>query len=170
MRRSILGLAAAFTIVVLAPSGRAHAQITGGGVDPFSLYYGYYLPHQAAIAAQPTPMDTINQNIARNQFAAQADRSSLYDPVNPYGDDEDTLAPYGSRKNNKRGGGARGFVHGAANGISRGNGPSMYYNRTAQYFPELKLGRGTNRNLAETRKSRGGGGASMPSMPSMGPR
>ncbi len=169
MRLSILGLAAALATAVLIPTGRAHAQSVG--VDPFQLYYGYYLPHQAAIAAQPTPMDTINQNIARNQFAAQADRQGLYDPVSPYGDDEDTLAPYGSRRNNNRRVGAQGFVHGPANAISRGNGPATYYNRTARYYPDLRTGRGPNRNLAALRGNRGGGGMpAMPTMPNMGPR
>jgi hypothetical protein len=171
MRRVISGLAAALAVVILAPSGQAQAQGIGG-VDPFSLYYGYYLPHQAAIAATPTPMDTINQNIARNQFAAQTDRSSLYDPINPYGDEDDPLAPYSARKKNIRGVGAQGFTYGLGNTVSRGNGPTMYYNRTARYFPDLKIGRGPNRNLSVVRNSRGGGGMpAMPSMPSMpGPR
>ena len=34
--------------------------VGGLGGDPFSLYYGYYLPQQAALAAQATPLDTIN--------------------------------------------------------------------------------------------------------------
>lgn len=170
MRRAFLGLAV-LALVTLAQPNRAQAQLSGLGGDPFSLYYGYYLPHAAAIAAQPTPMDTINQNIALRQRDAMTDRSSLYDPVSPYGDsDDDTLAPYGSR----RGGNSRLKAGGLiTNGrdVARGGGPSMFYNRTARYFPEMRNGRGPNRNLATVRGSRGGGmGGGMPSMPSPGPR
>ena len=164
MRRAIFGLAA-LAVVALASPGRAHAQVGTLGGDPFSLYYGYYLPHAAAIAAQPTPMDTINQNIAQRQRDAMTDRSSLYDPVSPYGDsDDDPLAPYSGRRsgnNRPRQGGA--ISHGRD--VVRGNGPAMFYNRTARYFPELRTGRGPNRNLAVTKRG-GGGGGGMPSMPS----
>lgn len=171
MRRSFLGLAAALTLVTFAPSGRAYAQTGGVGSDPFSFYYGYYLPHQSAIAATPTPMDTINQNIAQRQRDALTDRSTLYDPASPFGEDEDPLAPYsGSKRNRTSRTGALGHVR----GLQTGGGPSMYYNRTARYFPDLKVGRGPNRNLAAVRGGRGGGagmsamGGGMPSMP--GPR
>jgi len=163
----ILGLAAGLTIVTLAPTGRAYGQIGAGvGADPFSFYYGYYLPHQAAIAATPTPMDTINQNIAQRQRDAMTDRSTLYDPASPFGEEDDPLAPY-SPGGRKRGGtrvGTPGFVRTP----HAGTGPAMYYNRTARYFPDLKVGRGPNRNLAAARGGRGGGMPAMPSMP--GPR
>jgi len=171
MRRAFLGLAA-LAIVTLAPTGRAYAQLGGLGGDPFSLYYGYYLPHAAAIAAQPTPMDTINQNIAQRQRDAMTDRSSLYDPVSPYGEsDEDPLAPYSGRRN----GNTRlksGSTISNGRDVARGSGPSLFYNRTARYFPEMRAGRGPNRNLATVRTGRGGGGGGggMPSMPSPGPR
>ena len=66
-------------VPAVSPSGGAGswARRTGfanGGVDPFSFYYGYYLPHQAAIAAQPTPLDTINQVTAARQFTALSER------------------------------------------------------------------------------------------------
>ena len=139
------------------------------GRDPFSFYYGYYLPHAAAIAAQPTPMDTINQNIAQRQQAAMTDRSSLYDPVSPYGDtDDDPLAPYSGG----RGGGDRaraGLRHLARPGRHpRAHGPSMYYNRTARYFADT-----ADRPRAEPeprgrqgrRRWRRDGRRGMPSMP-----
>ncbi len=169
MRRAFLGLAAALALLTLAPTGRAFAQVGTLGGDPFSLYYGYYLPHAAAVAAQPTPMDTINQNIAQRQRDAMTDRSSLYDPISPYGDsDDDPLSPYsGGRRGSSgrtRQGGA--ITHGRE--LTRGGGPSMFYGRTARYFPELRTGRGPNRNLAVTKRGAGGGGfggGGMPSMP-----
>lgn len=174
MRRPFLGLAVALAIVTLAPSGQAYAQLGGvGGVgaDPFSFYYGYYLPHAAAMAAQPTPMDGINQNALQRQATAQTDRATLFDPISPYGDeDSDPFSPY----TNKRGGERRAKTVTGLNDNSnvRGTGPSMYYNRTARYFPTLKVGRGPNKNLAHLRGNRGGGmgmgGMGMPSMP--GPR
>jgi hypothetical protein len=177
MRRAYLGLAAALAIATLASPGRAHGQATPSlGSDPFSLYFGFYLPHQAAIAAQPTPMDTINHNVAQRQATAQTDRASLYDPISPYGDEDlDPLAPYSGRRGLERRAKVQGFTYGASNESARGTGPSMYYNRTARYFPSLRVGRGPNQNLARVRSGRGGmGGGGMPSMPSMpsmpGPR
>lgn len=176
MRRPFLAFAAALVVVMLAPSGRAFAQfggVGGVGADPFSFYYGYYLPHQAAIAAQPTPLDTINQVTAQRQYTAQTDRSTLYDPISPYGDEDDPLSRYGKRAN-ERLAKVQGFSYGSPDGNSRGTGPVMYYNRTARYFPGLKTGRGPNQNLARVRSARGGFGGGMPSMPSMptgvGPR
>ncbi len=174
MRRALLGLAAGLAIIGWSPGREAHAQTTGNlGSDPFSLYFGYYLPHAAAIAAQPTPMDTINQNIAQRQVAAQTDRSALYDPISPFGaEDDDPLAPYSAKRGGERRSKNQGFTYGSGNDTARGGGPSMYFNRTARYHPTLRTGRGPNRNLASIRSGRGGGGMpSMPSMPSMpGPR
>jgi hypothetical protein len=166
MRPLFLGCFAAMAILAVAPTGRAYAQFTGFGGDPFSLYYGYYLPHQAAIAAQPTPMDTINQVAANRQYAAATDRASLYDPISPYGEDDvDSLRPYASRSGERRAK-TQGFNYGGGSANSRGHGPPMYYNRTAQYFPTLRTGRGPNSNVAAVRSGRGGGmGGGMPSMP-----
>jgi hypothetical protein len=176
MRRPILGLAAAAAIVLLVPAGRAHGQ-AGVGADPFSFYYGYYLPHQAAMAARPTPLDTINNVTAQRQYAAQTDRSALYDPISPYAEDESD--PFRSYGGGRRGGGGGGggpriqsFTYGKDNSNTRGEGPAMFYNRTARYFPTLRAGRGPNQNLAADRPHRGfsrGGGMGM-GMPGMGIR
>jgi len=161
MSRQSWGLAAALAALVVACPDRASAQIggTGVGADPFSFYFGYYLPHQAYIAAQPTPLDTINQLTAARQAVAQTDRAGLYDPVSPYGaDDLDPLKPYSRQGGAGQTGRAYRFTHGAANTTSRGSGPPLYYNRTAQYFPTLTAGRGPNRNLTAGRYSRGASG------------
>jgi len=69
-----------------------------GSLDPFQFYYGYYLPHAAAIAAQPTPLDTINQVTAARQFSALSERQGLYDPISPYGEEDlDPNRPYSAK-------------------------------------------------------------------------
>jgi hypothetical protein len=166
MRRPRFTLAAGLVGMLFVTAVRAHAQVpgvglTGAGVDPFSLYYGYYLPHQAAIAAQPTPLDTINAATAARQFTAATNRSALYDPVSPYGTDEelDPLAPYGAQRGRQGGGPA---TPGFTTNI-RGTGPALYYNRPAQYYSRsplgtnIRTGRGANRNIATVRGARGGG-------------
>src|SRR4051812_16988966 len=91
LRRPLLALAVVSAVSLVVPTGRAQAQLLGvgaNGVDPFNFYFGYYLPHQAYIAAQPTPLDTINQITAQRQAAALTDRAGLYDPISPYGSEE----------------------------------------------------------------------------------
>jgi hypothetical protein len=142
-----------------------------GGVDPFSFYYGYYLPHQAAIAAQPRPMDTLNAITAERQMNAATDRAGLYDPISPYAqEDEDQLGQYGrSRRGRERLANPPAFQTNPSALSPAGRGSPMYYNRTARYFPQIRVGQGPNRNLAVHRQARGGYGGGMPSMPSMSP-
>src|SRR5262249_44205931 len=129
------------------------------------------LPHQAYIAAQPTPLDTINQITAQRQFNAVTDRAGLYDPVSPFGEDElDPLRPYSGSSKNERRAKPQEF---ASTTNARGTGPALYYNRTARYFPRVRAGYGPNRNIAVTRGRMGGMGG-MGTMggglPSAGPR
>jgi hypothetical protein len=109
---------------------------------------------------QPTPLDTINQVTQQRQYAAQTDRAQLYDPISPYGDEEaDPLRPYANRKGERI---ARPQGFGIGNtAMARGNGPPSHYGRTAHYYPELKVGRGPNRNLAVHRARGGGMGGGM---------
>lgn len=167
MRHPRFGLAFVLGLVALfVPASRAQAQIGVGGVgsDPFSFYYGYYLPHQAYIAAQPTPLDTINANTITRQQAAVTDRASLYDPISPYGDDPDLLNPLSQRGRERLA-----KIQGFSSNI-RGTGPAPHYSRTERYFPGLRTGRGPNRNIAMPRYSRfggfGGGGVGGLGMPS----
>jgi len=157
---------------VLVTTGRAPAQVagTGLGVDPFSLYFGYYLPHQAYIAAQPRPMDTLNALTAERQQSAVTDRAGLYDPISPYAqdDDLDPLRPYGSNSGKERVAKPKSFATSTTN--AGGGGPALYYNRTARYYPQLRTGQGPNRNLVVPRGRGGMGMPSMPSMPSPGVR
>ena len=160
MRRPMIGLAVALGFCLLAPAGQA--QGFGNFSDPFTAYYGFYLPHQAAIAAQPTPMDTINAVTAARQYTAPTNRTGMFDPVSPYGlDDPDIFSAGGS------GGRGRGQTLStpAMNSNARGTGPALYYNRTARYFPGARVGRGPNRNISVGSRQRGM--YSPPSMPSM---
>ncbi|AGA28121.1 hypothetical protein [Singulisphaera acidiphila] len=167
MGRPSFGLALGFGLFLLLPASPAHAQLP---TDPFQAYFGFYLPHQAAIAQQSTPLDTINAAQAAQQFAAAADRTGLYDPSNPFGDENaDPLRPY-ARSGRERLIRPHIYPTSTANARQRGSAPPVYYNRAARYYPTLRASTGPNHNLAVHRIGRGGG-MSMPSMPSMpGPR
>jgi len=155
-RRLLLGLTVALAVCVLGVATQVRAQFLGGGaggVDPFSLYFGYYLPHQAYIAAQPTPLDTINQITAQRQFAAVTDRAGLYDPISPYGEEDlDPLRPYNPNRKGERLAKPQSYGSNA-----RGTGPALYYNRTARYYPHIRASAGPNKNLAVTKRGGGGG-------------
>jgi len=155
-RRPILVLALTFAFGFLLPMGRAEAQFGGFGNDPFSLYFGYYLPHQAYVAAQPTSLDTINQITSARQYAAVTDRAGLYDPISPYSAEEvDPLRPYDPKRSGERL--ARPSLPTLTTNAN-GSGPASFYSRTARYYPHLRASRGPNRNLGVSRGPRGGGG------------
>ncbi len=174
MRRALWVLAAG--VVVLSWASGAGAQVNGiGGSngDPFFLYYGWYLPQQAALANQPRVQDTIQANVAANQAYATTNRSNLYDPNGGYG----RFNPYAAEGDVGAGVGGAARVAGAGRMRSsvptsniRGQGPPLYYNRTAQHYPSMRVGQGPNRNLAVAGRGarRTAGVPSMPSMP--GPR
>jgi len=167
MRLTIAGFAVVLGLFLAGPAKPSYGQTTG--LDPFTLYYGFYLPHQAAIAAQSTPLDTINAaTAARIPSAVGADRPGLYDPITPLGEEDfDPLRPYSSRRGTERG--ARPHTFPSSTTAARGlRGPvNMYYSRTARYYSTMRPGSGPNRNLAVSRSGHRGMG-SMPSMP--GPR
>jgi hypothetical protein len=120
----------------------------GGGIvaDPFAFYYAFYLPNQQMQAMRPTPMDSINQALVARQYYAQADRRGLYNPISPYASDQtfDPLRPYGPQGQERI---ARRITYNTDPGAF--SGPSLYFNRAAQYFPGLatKTGRGANANV-----------------------
>lgn len=157
-----------------ASEGRSQEVGLGGfGSDPFALYYGFFLPRQAALAAQPGPEATINSITADRQRYAVTNRASLYDPASPYagvGGVED-LGTFDSDRGERI---ARPRSSGLTSNHTMGSGPQTYYNRTARYYPTLRSGRSVNRNIA-VRSGGGGrrGGIGTPGIsPSMptGPR
>jgi hypothetical protein len=122
----------------------AMGQATIGGLsptDPFSLYYGFYLPRQAALAVTPRAETPINQMAAIRQQNALTERAGLYDPVQPFGSDYDPANPF-ARGKPRPGGKA---VHTAG---GNGAGPPMYFNRTATYYPATRTGRSMNASVA----------------------
>lgn len=156
MGRRHLGLAVVLGIALLGHAQRAQAQFGGTG-DPFSLYYGYYLPHQAAVAAQATPLDTINAAQARQQEVAARDRTGLYDPIAPLGDEDiDPTRPYARRSERLQR--PHTFATSTTNHRMRGIAPQLYYNRTSRYYPTLRVGVGPNQNLAVSRRGSHFGG------------
>jgi hypothetical protein len=153
MRRPALTALMVLGFSTFAASSRA--QLLGNGTDdPFFLYYGFYLPRQAALAAVPRPENTINNMAAIRQQNAVAERAGLYDPVQPFGTGAfDPSRPFADRTSPRRYGG--GGV--ASSGISsNGSGPPRYYTRLSNYFPGVRQGRGVNASASIG--SRGGGG------------
>jgi hypothetical protein len=179
--RHMLGILAVLAIIsATAKEGRAQSSFAAG--DPFFLYYGYFLPRQAAMAAQPRVEDTINAASINQQAYASTNRSSLTDPSGGYGSDR--YADSGFLDGRTRGGRGATGPGGMSSVRSRasvpntnipGTGPQLYFNRTAAYYPGMRqgVGRGPNRNLAVAGKGVRGGGSGMPagvSLPSPGPR
>ncbi|HEY2157961.1 MAG TPA: hypothetical protein VGH33_20200 [Isosphaeraceae bacterium] len=172
MRRALWVLAAGAAILGWADGSRGQFPSSSAG-DPFFLYYGWYLPQQAALANQPRIQDTIQANVAQNQAYATTNRSNLYDPNGGYG----RFNPHAPEPELGAGAGASGrgtiglrMRSTVPTSNANGQGPSLYFNRTAQHYPSARVGQGPNRNLAVAgrgvRRS-----ANMPSMPSMpGPR
>ena len=151
-------------LTVLAfPAGRAEAQTAAGGLpgaglftDPFSFYYAIYLPNQQLQSMRPTPLDSVNAAMVSRQYYAQNSRRSLYDPVSPYAETYDPLRPYSNQQERlarpQRFQRTPSNIHG---------GPALYFNRIAQYYPDManRPGRQANANTGGRRGgSRAGGG------------
>ena len=153
-RRILLCLAMIGGLSALAPM--AEAQIVGGGVDPFSQYFGFYLPRQAALAAQPTTPQMINQVAVARQEIVQQDRSGLYNPgASPFfPNGYDPLNPFSGNR------GAEHLPRLSSNLIggrsSSTPSPAAFYNRTGTYYPTYRASSGPNANQV---KSRFGGGS-----------
>jgi hypothetical protein len=144
---------------LFAVASPAEAQfITGSNYNPFNLYYGWYLPQQAALAARPRPSDAINVLSAARQRTASTERSTLYDPAGGYGltDRFDPSMPFADRQQVRRGSGGLATMGTNVNGA----GPGAYYNRASSFFPGLRAGRGPNANAAAAPVRQGGFGGS----------
>jgi hypothetical protein len=168
MRRQVFQSTAILFLICLgttfAPRPASAQTNTGLGLgnivsDPFTFYYAYYLPNQQIQALRPKPIDEINQVVQNRQYYAQTQRSSLYNPISPYtegGADYDPLRPYSPQQGRERM--AQPFRFRQRPSNADGSGPSLYYNRAAQYFPGLRPGRGANQNVARTKARHGGVG------------
>jgi hypothetical protein len=169
MRRQVFrSTAFLFVICILsmfAPRPASAQTTTGlGGLgditsDPFTFYYAFYLPNQQIQALRPRPIDQINEAVQNRQYYAQTQRRSLYNPISAYtegGAEYDPLRPYSQQQGKERMAAPFRFQQNTSN--ADGSGPSLYYNRAAQYFPGLRPGRGRNANLAQLKSRRGGMG------------
>jgi hypothetical protein len=181
MIRHLARLGAALAVLIVLPSlasSQAKAQgffgVSSGGFmsDPFQFYYSIYLPNQALQSMRPTPMDSINSAMQVRQYYAQTDRRSLYNPISPYSEGNyDPLRPFSQQNTERR---ARPYRFSQDPSNNDGSGPSLYYNRAAQYFPSLRPGIGANANVYRgrgagiPRSGRYGGGAGGASMGGMG--
>jgi len=162
MRRALILTAALLASASWTNQGRAQTN------DPFFLYYSYFLPRQAALAAQPKVSDTINPNVAARQSYASTNRANLYDPNGAYGafDGYDPNETFGRTAG--RGGAAGGAARqtlayrGLPTTNIAGRGPALFYNRAGLYHPQLRSGQYGNRNLAVPGRGIGGAGVSGP--------
>ena len=163
MRRTWIGLAVALLGLTFGTSpGRAQA-VGGSGVfsDPFSLYYGLYLPRQAAIASQTTSTDIIGAASVNQQASIlESDRANgLFGDIQPFGiEDLDPTNTFGAKRN-------RALMNRVATHSQgrSGHGPPRYYgtsNGITRYYPNMKSGNGANRNTAMTRGTVGQSGRS----------
>jgi hypothetical protein len=159
-------------VASLVPSAaRAQTPVPGLGVgdiaaDPFTFYYAFYLPNQQMQALRPKPIDIINQAVQNRQYYAQTQRQSLYNPISPYAEEYDPLRPYSQQQGRERMAQPFRFVQDSSN--ADGTGPALYYNRAAQYFPNLRSGRGPNANVVKLTRGRGGRGGFSGGMGGMG--
>jgi hypothetical protein len=145
-----------WVVCLVSLSGQSFGQGVGAGAapggvgilnDPFTFYYGVYLPNQQLQSLRPSPLDTINYGAAvTRQYYTQGAQRSLYDPISPYSDQQyDPLRPYSRQQGSERGARPYRFARDPSN--SNGTGPSLYYGRAAAYFPSLRAGRGRNANV-----------------------
>jgi hypothetical protein len=93
MIRPRIGILVALGLLAIAPS--AQAQINNlppgfgtNGFDPFSAYYGYFIPRNQSIAAQlaggATEAVNLNAQARRAVALTNPNRQSLYELDNPY--------------------------------------------------------------------------------------
>ncbi|WZO96996.1 hypothetical protein EP7_004008 [Isosphaeraceae bacterium EP7] len=143
-----------FTLLVMLAgltASESRAQTTPFSNDPFALYFGFFLPRQQALANQPGPEATINENVAARQSYAVTNQGSLTDPGNPFAGADDPFSDSGVFAGTRRPGermprlsSTRSLPFNHVNGA----GPPQHYNRVVHYFPNARTGRGANQYVA----------------------
>ena len=121
------------TLLVVQPA-QAQNQSVG---DPFSLYYGFFLPRQAAMSMNMGPSATLNQISSERQRFSAVERGSLYEPSQPFGLD---MGGFGGASD-ARGNRERRVPTSPMGLISdnrMGMGVPGYFNRTGSYYPRLR--------------------------------
>ncbi len=182
-RRMVLTVVGGLVMIggLTLPAERAMAQAglgapgTGLLADPFSFYYAIYLPNQQLQALRPSPLDPINQAVVGRQYFVQSKQRGLYDPISPFAESLDPLKPFSNQQ--ERVAGRIRFSHDPSN--TQGMGPTLYFNRMVDYYPDLsgRTGRRANASVPAQRargyqaRSAGGGMGGMGGgmgMPGMG--
>ncbi len=135
MRWTRFGIGVALCVLGSAVGARAQTSAGVAGVlaDPFTFYYGVYLPRQAALASQPRVGDTIAAYSAARQYSALTQRAGLSDPYSmPEPSAYDPMNPFGTRAPQVL---PRTMATGGVNMNVDGHGPAQYYDRAAAYHP-----------------------------------
>jgi hypothetical protein len=153
MRRILrsLGVLVAFGVVGSVASAQAPVPTTGDFNDPFFLYYGYYLPYQNFRASIPRQEDLLRQQAAQQQFNAMTERATLWDPAAA----ADPLAAYGGASATRL---PPVVPTGMRSTHLNGSGPIGYYNRSNNYYPGMRTGRGGVGGMGGIRSSPIGSG------------
>jgi hypothetical protein len=169
MRRLILAGLVGLGFAVVVPGAHAQVGFSPGFSDPFFLYYGFYLPRQAALAAQPTVTTQLNDVTAARQNLQMQDRqSALYGPMQSPFDPSNPEGPYGSFQGPGRQKIPRPPAHFAAP-KNVNNRSIPHFNELASKYPTARIGSSPNRNMANTRRASGGMGMMGMGMPGAPP-
>jgi hypothetical protein len=137
MSRFRIGLVVALGLLAISPSARAQfvpnlpPGFGTGQFDPFSAYYGYYLPRNQAMAAQMA--GGLNEAInlysqARRLNAESARASTIYEMDDPY-----RMVPLEDRPYTRP-------PTVLLPGQAAGPGPSGYFGRSQRYFYGARSG------------------------------
>lgn len=161
MRRLVFAVLFTATIC-LANTSSSHAQtgmpsfgpsIGNIGADPFSGYYSWFLPRQAAMAAQPTINNQLNSYTAdrvASQNMAQGSLSNLdlsgLGLAGAAASNLDSDAPRNPRP--------RLSSTGPIVENSRGQGLGRYHGRAGSYYPTMRNGTHANTGLPPSRGRR----------------
>ncbi|WP_152051892.1 hypothetical protein [Tautonia marina] len=157
MSRFRIGLVVAIGLLAISPSARAQfvpnlpPGFGSGQFDPFSAYYGYYLPRNQAIAAQLAGGSNEAINLysqARRANAEAARASTIYEMDDPY-----RMVPLEDRPYTRP-------PTVLLPGQAAGPAPSGYFGRSQRYFYGARTGApGETRGASSARlpQSRVGG-------------
>lgn len=157
MRRIVFAVMALCAFLTIA--SEAKAQLPGLGVgtvgaDPFSGYYSWFLPRQAAMASQPTVNRQLNNFMADRVSDQLSPRSSTLGNV-----DFANLGIGGSsapdlNSDSPRNPRPRLSSTGPVVENSMGHGVSRYHDRAGSYFPTMRGSTYANRGLPPFRRGR----------------
>lgn len=157
MRKTLILVA----VVAAASATASSARAQSGFNDPFALYYGWYLPSQASLAARPTVENNLRFYSAQRQANVLADREDPFRDNRIIGIDEldpnRPLAGVGRPR--------RMIPHsGISNSNLRGSGVAGYHNSVTNYYPGLANRAGSSTSAAPMNVGRTGGNRLSPRM------